>query len=206
MCLLHLTLDDDNLQYFPFELPLIHHQYRVGQLYMIARHSLEQSGEDGVGVAVVENRQCVDDVHGEGQYTEKHIHLSAYDIFSIPILCLNWFIVCVCVFSLDCDDYIGCLFSICSIYTDDCLIGYKPFVPRSFMSLRSHGTIIRIRLQVCISISSWYSEDSQLYTLQLDFFIHSMHRGWSSFEQNIAWVSLSSITTITTTILIVFFW
>lgn len=44
---------------------------------MIARHSFEQSG-DGEGVEVVENRECCDDVHGEGQYTEKHIHLSTY--------------------------------------------------------------------------------------------------------------------------------
>lgn len=50
-------------------------QYQVGQLYMIARHSLEQSG-DGEGVEVVENRECVDDKHGKGQYTEKRIHLS----------------------------------------------------------------------------------------------------------------------------------
>lgn len=45
---------------------------------MIARHSFEQSG-DGEGVEVVENRECDDDLHGKGQYTEKHIHLSTYD-------------------------------------------------------------------------------------------------------------------------------
>lgn len=42
---------------------------------MIARHSYEQSG-DGEGVEVIENRECEDDEHGKGQYTEKHIHLS----------------------------------------------------------------------------------------------------------------------------------
>lgn len=42
---------------------------------MIARHSLEQSG-DGEGVEVVENKECEDAVHGKGQYTEKRIHLS----------------------------------------------------------------------------------------------------------------------------------
>lgn len=42
---------------------------------MIARHSLEQS-DRGEGVEVVENRECLDPVHGKGQYTEKRIHLS----------------------------------------------------------------------------------------------------------------------------------
>lgn len=50
-------------------------QYRIGQLYMIARHSNEQSG-DGEGVEVIENRDCEDPEHGKGQYTEKRIHLS----------------------------------------------------------------------------------------------------------------------------------
>lgn len=50
-------------------------QYQIGQLYMIARHSLEQSG-DGEGVEVIENKECTDETHGNGQYTEKHIHLS----------------------------------------------------------------------------------------------------------------------------------
>lgn len=52
-------------------------KYRVGQLYMIARHSLEQSG-DGEGVEVVENRECFDATHGKGQFTEKRIHLSTF--------------------------------------------------------------------------------------------------------------------------------
>lgn len=51
---------------------------------MIARHSFEQSG-DGEGVEVVANRECCDDVHGEGQYTEKHIHLSTYGHISLLI-------------------------------------------------------------------------------------------------------------------------
>lgn len=50
-------------------------QYQMGQLYMIARHSYEQSG-DGEGVEVIENRDCEDDQHGKGQYTEKRLHLS----------------------------------------------------------------------------------------------------------------------------------
>ncbi|CAH1956199.1 unnamed protein product [Acanthoscelides obtectus] len=43
---------------------------------MIARHSLEQSG-DGEGVEVVENKECFDEKHGKGQFTEKRIHLSS---------------------------------------------------------------------------------------------------------------------------------
>lgn len=52
-------------------------QYHIGQLYMIARHSLEQSS-GGEGVEVVENTPHTDPVHGKGQYTEKRIHLSGY--------------------------------------------------------------------------------------------------------------------------------
>ena len=44
---------------------------------MIARHSLEQSG-DGEGVEVVENKSIQDAEHGHGQYTEKRIHLSKW--------------------------------------------------------------------------------------------------------------------------------
>lgn len=44
---------------------------------MIARHSLEQSG-DGEGVEVVENKKIDDPKYGKGQYTEKRIHLSKY--------------------------------------------------------------------------------------------------------------------------------
>ncbi|XP_011309037.1 cytoplasmic phosphatidylinositol transfer protein 1 [Fopius arisanus] len=57
-------------------MPLTVEEYRVGQLYMIARHSHEQSDADE-GVEVVENSECVDPVHGRGQYTEKRIHLSS---------------------------------------------------------------------------------------------------------------------------------
>jgi hypothetical protein len=57
-------------------MPITAEEYRVGQLYMIARHSLEQSG-DGEGVEVVENKECEDPEHGKGQFTEKRIHLSS---------------------------------------------------------------------------------------------------------------------------------
>lgn len=50
-------------------------QYHVGQLYMIARHSYEQT-ENGEGVETIINAPCEDPVHGKGQFTEKRIHLS----------------------------------------------------------------------------------------------------------------------------------
>jgi len=42
---------------------------------MIARHSLEES-ESGNGVEIIVNTPCEDPIHGEGQYTEKKLHLS----------------------------------------------------------------------------------------------------------------------------------
>ncbi|KAL2713899.1 cytoplasmic phosphatidylinositol transfer protein 1 [Vespula squamosa] len=57
-------------------MPLTTEEYRIGQLYMIARHSHEQSDSDD-GVEVVENVECEDPEHGKGQYTEKRIHLSS---------------------------------------------------------------------------------------------------------------------------------
>lgn len=55
---------------------------------MIARHSLEQS-DRGEGVEVIENRECLDPVHGKGQYTEKRIHLSRLDSIA-QYLSLNY--------------------------------------------------------------------------------------------------------------------
>ncbi|XP_014262417.1 cytoplasmic phosphatidylinositol transfer protein 1 [Cimex lectularius] len=56
-------------------MPLSVEEYKIGQLYMIARHSLEQT-EAGNGVEIIENREHVDPVHGTGRYTEKRIHLN----------------------------------------------------------------------------------------------------------------------------------
>ncbi|GJQ73318.1 rdgBbeta [Trypoxylus dichotomus] len=56
-------------------MPISVEEYKVGQLYMISRHSLEQSG-DGEGVELVKNEACEDPVHGSGYFTEKRIHLS----------------------------------------------------------------------------------------------------------------------------------
>ncbi|TWW69878.1 Cytoplasmic phosphatidylinositol transfer protein 1 [Takifugu flavidus] len=49
--------------------------YRIGQLYMISKHSHEQS-ERGEGVEVVQNEPYQDPEHGSGQFTEKRIYLN----------------------------------------------------------------------------------------------------------------------------------
>lgn len=50
-------------------------QYRIGQLYMINKHSHEQS-EGGDGVEVVRNEPDTHPKYGSGQVTEKRIYLS----------------------------------------------------------------------------------------------------------------------------------
>lgn len=57
-------------------MPLSVEEYHIGQLFMIAKHSAEQS-HGGEGVEVIENCPYEDEVHGKGQYTEKRIHLSS---------------------------------------------------------------------------------------------------------------------------------
>merc|ERR1712215_38181 len=56
-------------------MPISVDEYKLGQLYMIARHSAEQS-DGGEGVEVIENGPYSDPVHGDGQFTEKRVHLS----------------------------------------------------------------------------------------------------------------------------------
>ncbi|XP_033827701.1 cytoplasmic phosphatidylinositol transfer protein 1 [Periophthalmus magnuspinnatus] len=56
-------------------MPLTVEEYRVGQLYMISKHSHEQS-ERGEGVEVVQNEPYEDPEHGQGQFTEKRIYLN----------------------------------------------------------------------------------------------------------------------------------
>uniref|UniRef100_A0A8C4T3K0 Cytoplasmic phosphatidylinositol transfer protein 1 n=1 Tax=Erpetoichthys calabaricus TaxID=27687 RepID=A0A8C4T3K0_ERPCA len=51
-------------------------RYRIGQLYTISKHSHEES-DKGEGVEVVRNEPHIDPVHGEGQFTEKRVHLSS---------------------------------------------------------------------------------------------------------------------------------
>ncbi|XP_030246703.1 cytoplasmic phosphatidylinositol transfer protein 1-like [Drosophila navojoa] len=73
-------------------MPLTVEEYKIGQLYMIARHSLEQSDE-GEGVEVMDNKPCEDPVHGKGQYTEKRIHLSNRLPYWIQAICPRVFYV-----------------------------------------------------------------------------------------------------------------
>ncbi|CAI8019882.1 Cytoplasmic phosphatidylinositol transfer protein 1 [Geodia barretti] len=58
-------------------MPFSVEEYRIGQLYMIARHSAEESKGEGDGVEVVVNEPCQDEQHGDGRYTEKRIYLTS---------------------------------------------------------------------------------------------------------------------------------
>ncbi|KAM4025342.1 cytoplasmic phosphatidylinositol transfer protein 1-like [Anomaloglossus baeobatrachus] len=57
-------------------MPLTTDEYRIGQLYTISKHSHQES-DRGEGVEVMENRAHHDPVYGDGQYTEKRVHLSS---------------------------------------------------------------------------------------------------------------------------------
>ncbi|XP_056143096.1 cytoplasmic phosphatidylinositol transfer protein 1b [Lampris incognitus] len=57
-------------------MPLTVDEYKIGQLYMISKHSCEQSG-GGEGVEVVKNEPDTHPQHGLGQLTEKRIYLSS---------------------------------------------------------------------------------------------------------------------------------
>ncbi|XP_051576346.1 cytoplasmic phosphatidylinositol transfer protein 1-like [Myxocyprinus asiaticus] len=57
-------------------MPLTVDEYKIGQLYMISKHSSEQSG-GGEGVEVVRNEPCTDPTCGAGQITEKRIYLNS---------------------------------------------------------------------------------------------------------------------------------
>ncbi|XP_076148947.1 cytoplasmic phosphatidylinositol transfer protein 1-like [Alosa pseudoharengus] len=57
-------------------MPLTVEEYRIGQLYMISKHSHEQS-ERGEGVEVVQNEPFEDPTHGQGQFTEKRVYLNS---------------------------------------------------------------------------------------------------------------------------------
>jgi len=57
-------------------MPLTTTEYKIGQLYMIAKHSNEQS-TNGEGVEVCANHPYEDVTYGSGQFTEKRIHLSS---------------------------------------------------------------------------------------------------------------------------------
>ncbi|XP_074639124.1 cytoplasmic phosphatidylinositol transfer protein 1-like [Acropora palmata] len=57
-------------------MPITVEEYRIGQLYMISKHSHEQS-DHGEGVHVVKNEPCEDEKYGKGQFTEKRVYLSS---------------------------------------------------------------------------------------------------------------------------------
>ncbi|TRZ19900.1 hypothetical protein HGM15179_007227 [Zosterops borbonicus] len=56
--------------------PSVRSWYRIGQLYMISKHSHEQS-DRGEGVEVVQNEPYEDPNHGNGQLTEKRVYLNS---------------------------------------------------------------------------------------------------------------------------------
>ncbi|KAL9956912.1 hypothetical protein ACROYT_G038471 [Oculina patagonica] len=57
-------------------MPMTVEEYHIGQLYMISKHSHDQS-ERGEGVHVVKNEPCEDEKYGKGQFTEKRVYLSS---------------------------------------------------------------------------------------------------------------------------------
>jgi len=57
-------------------MPLSVEEYRIGQLFMINKHSHEQS-QKGEGVEVVKNEECEDPVHAKGRFTEKRVYLNS---------------------------------------------------------------------------------------------------------------------------------
>ncbi|XP_078141058.1 cytoplasmic phosphatidylinositol transfer protein 1-like [Centroberyx gerrardi] len=57
-------------------LPLTVLEYRIGQLYTISKHSHQES-QKGEGVEVLVNEPHYDPMHGQGQHTEKRVHLSS---------------------------------------------------------------------------------------------------------------------------------
>eukprot|EP00794_Sanderia_malayensis_P008859 gene8859-9808_t len=57
-------------------MPLTVDEYKVGQLYMINKHTHEQS-EKGEGVEVVTNELVSDEKYGDGFFTEKRVYLNS---------------------------------------------------------------------------------------------------------------------------------
>lgn len=52
-------------------------QYRIGQLYTISKHSHQESDSEE-GIEVIRNEPHHDPAHGQGQHTEKRVHLSRW--------------------------------------------------------------------------------------------------------------------------------
>eukprot|EP00123_Amoebidium_parasiticum_P003731 comp15034_c0_seq1/m.11654 comp15034_c0_seq1/g.11654 ORF comp15034_c0_seq1/g.11654 comp15034_c0_seq1/m.11654 type:complete len:186 (-) comp15034_c0_seq1:305-862(-) len=63
------------LKEYRIPMPLTVDEYKIGQLYMIAKHSHEET-RDGEGVEVVVQEPCEDEKHGKGVYTEKRMYLN----------------------------------------------------------------------------------------------------------------------------------
>lgn len=104
---------------------------------MIARHSYEQSG-DGEGVEVIENKECEDEEHGKGQYTEKHIHLSRYVRCGV--------LACEKNASEMCREFFHIFFI--SLFAVVSHIGCRQFVHGYSTLSKNLGTIIRLQSQV----------------------------------------------------------
>ncbi|XP_011306274.1 protein retinal degeneration B isoform X2 [Fopius arisanus] len=59
-------------------LPLTVEEYRIAQLYMIAKKSREESKGVGSGVEIIENKPYTDGPGGNGQYTHKIYHVGSH--------------------------------------------------------------------------------------------------------------------------------
>uniref|UniRef100_A0A8C4TM49 Cytoplasmic phosphatidylinositol transfer protein 1 n=1 Tax=Falco tinnunculus TaxID=100819 RepID=A0A8C4TM49_FALTI len=64
------------LRILPYHCVPLAFEYIIGQLYMISKHSHEQS-DRGEGVEVVQNEPYEDPNHGNGQLTEKRVYLNS---------------------------------------------------------------------------------------------------------------------------------
>uniref|UniRef100_A0A1A9VQB3 Phosphatidylinositol transfer protein N-terminal domain-containing protein n=1 Tax=Glossina austeni TaxID=7395 RepID=A0A1A9VQB3_GLOAU len=69
-------------------MPLSCEEYQIGQLYMIARHSYEQSS-NGEGVEIITNEPCEDETYGKGQYTEKPVCLYGFSPYVLVYFILQ---------------------------------------------------------------------------------------------------------------------
>lgn len=59
-------------------MPLGVEEYRIAQLYMIAKKSRLESEGEGSGVEIISNKPYSDGPGGEGQYTDKLYHIAAH--------------------------------------------------------------------------------------------------------------------------------
>ncbi|XP_075974197.1 retinal degeneration B [Anticarsia gemmatalis] len=59
-------------------LPLTVEEYRIAQLYMIAKKSREESSGEGSGVEILVNEPYEDGPGGQGQYTQKIYHVGSH--------------------------------------------------------------------------------------------------------------------------------